>query len=154
MSRTRWLYYAAGAAMIGWGVYGLETHTSTTGLVHALRLMVLDVGGHDAVFAPVAFVLALLTQRLLPAWLRTPIRVGLAIGAVLILLALPEIRSPNKGRNSSILPLNYGRNLGVLLALVLVGVAVATVVNLVRHRRSVGTGRTPDALTRPVTKQQ
>ncbi len=133
MSRFRWLWYAPGIAMIAWGVRGLMTNTSTTALLHTLRLVVLNVGGHDVLFAPLAFALALLTGRL-PAVIRTPVRVGLAIGVVLTMLALPVILSDHRLRSPSVLPLPYERNLGILLGLVATAVVVSVVVRALRAR--------------------
>jgi hypothetical protein len=131
-SRWRWIWSALGVGMMAWGVWGLVTHTSTTALVHAARLFVIDVVGHDGLFAPVAFLVAWSTQRLLPPVVRTPVRTGLAVGGLLVLLAMPLILSDHRLRSSSVLPLPYGRNLAVLLVGVAAGVAVGVAVNSVR----------------------
>ena len=134
MSRYRWLWYAAGVAMIGWGARGLIGHVSTTGLTHTGRLFAIDIVVHDGLFAPVAFVVAYLTQRILPPLVRTPVRVGLAFGGVLVLLAMPVLLSDHRLRSPSVLPLPYGRNLIILLSGVLAGVIVSVAVNLVGAR--------------------
>jgi hypothetical protein len=132
--RLKSLWYVLGIGMIAWGAKGLLDNTSTKALIHALRLVVVDVIGHDGLFAPVAFVTALLTQRLLPPMVRTPVRVGLAISGVLVLLAMPLILSDRRLRTPSVLPLPYGRNLAILLAIVLAGVLVSVVVTALRSR--------------------
>lgn len=133
-ARSRWLWYLLGMGMIGWGAKGLVDHSTTGQLLHTGRLFVLALGGHDAVFAPVAFVVGYLTQRVLPPLIRTPVRVGFAVGGVLVLLAVPLIRSDHRLRNPSILPLPYERNLLLLLGGVAVGILVSIAVQLIRAR--------------------
>lgn len=132
--RARLLWYVVGAAMIGWGARGLVQHVSTTQLLHAGRLVVLDVGGHDGVFAPLCVVAGLLTERLAPRAFRTPLRIGLGVAVVLVVLALPSITSEHRLRNPSVLPLDYESNLAVLLGLVGAGVLVSGTVRLARER--------------------
>ena len=132
--RARYLWYVVGAAMIGWGGRGLLRHVSTAQLIHAGRLVVLDVGGHDGVFAPLCVVAGLVTERLAPRAFRTPIRIGLGISLVLVVLALPSITSEHRLRNPSVLPLDYESNLALLLGLVAVGVVVSGTVRLARER--------------------
>lgn len=134
-SRYRWIWYGGGLAMIAWGIRGLLQHTSTRGLTHAMRFAVIGLAGHDAVFAPAAFVLGYAAARLVPLRVRPPVQVGLAMSGVLVLLALPMIRSDHRQRTSSILPLPYERNLAILLALVLLGVVASIVVRVGQDRR-------------------
>lgn len=143
--RLRHLWYVLGAAAVGWGARGLVQHVSARQLAHAGRLLVLDVAGHDAVFAPLCVLAGLVTARVVPSALRVPLRVGLAAAAVLGALALPSITSEHRLRNSSVLPLDYERNLALLLGLVAVGVAAGAVVNVLqdRRRRAAERSRTP-----------
>lgn len=133
-SRWRWLWYGLGIGMIAWGARGLMMTTSTRQLIHAGRLVVLDVAGHDGLFAPIAFALGLASQRL-PHALKAPVRVGLALSGVLVLLAMPLILSDRRGgRNASILPLPYERNLAILIGCVALGVAASVILARVRSR--------------------
>lgn len=138
--KWRSLWYVLGVAMIAWGARGLLTTTSTRQLIHAGRLVVLDVGGHDGVFAPLAFVLGLASQRLLPLSWRAPVRIGLAFGGLLVILAMPVILSDHRGRTSSSLPLPYERNLVILLGFVALGVVASIGVRAIRARAQ---SRTP-----------
>lgn len=135
LSRFRWFWYAGGLAMIAWGALGLWQHGSTRDLTNALRFAVVGLAGHDAFFAPVAFVVAYATARLLPTVVRTPVRVGLAISVVLLFLAFPMIRSDNRLRSPSVLPLPYERNLAILLGLVFLGVVVGILAKVRQQRR-------------------
>lgn len=120
--------------MLGWGVQGLLQSVSMTQLVHAGRLFLLALGGHDGVFAPLCVVAGVVTERLAPRVLRTPLRVGLGFAVVIVVLALPSITSAHRLRNPSVLPLDYERNLAILLGLVALGVLVSAGVRLARER--------------------
>lgn len=121
--------------MVAWGVRGLLTQVSSPDLLHAARLAVLAVAGHDAAFAPLCVLVGAVTGRWAPSAVRTPLRVGLGLAVVLVVLALPSITSANRLRNPSVLPLDYGRNLAVLLGLVALGVVVSAARGLARERR-------------------
>ncbi|MFC9977969.1 hypothetical protein ACFVH6_44390 [Spirillospora sp. NPDC127200] len=103
--------YAAGGALIAYGGYGLASHVD-------LLDWAVWVGGavlvHDLVFAPAVLLAgAAVTHR------RT--RAALVVAGAVTLVALPMVlglgRRPD---NASILPLPYGRNLLIVLAVIAV----------------------------------
>ena len=141
MIRARYLWYVLGAGMIAFGLRGLLLHVSMPQLLHAARLLVIDVAGHDGLFAPLCVGAGVATARFVPRAARTAVRVGLALAVVLVLLALPSITSEHRLRNPSVLPLDYERNLGLLLGLVVVGVVTSTAFSAVQRRRAAGRGR-------------
>lgn len=76
-----------GVAAIGWGAYLLLEAAP-----HGLSTLVWLVAGPlvtDGLFAPVIGVVAVALARLLPHPARTPVMIGLAVTAVLGLLAIP-----------------------------------------------------------------
>lgn len=123
--KARHLWHVLGAGLLLWGFRGLLLDVPHAQVLHAARLLVIGVVGHDGFFAPACAALAVLTARAVPAVARTPVRVGLAFSVLLVLLALPSITSEHRLRNASVLPLDYERNLGLLLLAVAAGVALS-----------------------------
>lgn len=132
--RASHAWYAVGSLLLLWGLRGLVLHVHTAQLVHAARLVLLDVGGHDAAFAPACALVGWATARWLPPVARTPVRIGLCLVALFVLLALPSITSAHRLRNPSVLPLHYEQNIGLLVGLVVVGVLVTVMLRLARAR--------------------
>jgi hypothetical protein len=132
--RGRWILYALGTGMIAWGLRGLYVNTSHKALLHTVRFMVIGIIAHDGILAPSVFVLGLLAVRVLPQPAKLPAQVGLLVGGVLTILAIPVIRSPRRTDNTSINPLPYERNLTILLTGLAVGVLSAIVIRVWRDR--------------------
>jgi hypothetical protein len=80
---------------------------------------------HDLVLLPLAIMVGLLTVRYLPVWARAAVQSGLYASAVATALALPLVlgfgRMP---ANFTVLPLNYGRGLLILLGIIWIVAAV------------------------------
>jgi hypothetical protein len=134
--RLKHLWTVLGLGMVAWGAWGLVTSTSTRSLLHTGRFFVVGLAAHDGAFAPAAFAAGVLISRFVPRVVRTPVRVGLALAAVLTMLALPLILSTNRLRSPSVLPRDYERNLLVLLGLVAAGVVVSGLCAVIRQRRA------------------
>lgn len=132
--KARYLWYVLGVALISWGAQGLLLHVSTRQLLHAGRLFAVSLAGHDGVLAPLSILVGAATARWMPRVVRTPLRVGLGFSVVLVVLALPSITSEHRLRNPSVLPLDYERNLALLLGLVALGVVISAGVRLARER--------------------
>lgn len=98
------------------------------------------IGGlvvHDALLAPVVTVVALLLGRLLPRWLRGPISAALVLSGLVLVFSYPLLRAfGRRAANPSILPLDYGRNVVVVLAIVWVAALAVVGVRLVRRSRA------------------
>lgn len=125
--RLFWAGVVGGGGVVLVGLAGAWIDRADT---HPLQLAIWLGGAgvvHDALLAPVFVVVALLTTRL-PAWMRTPVRLGLAASALMTALAWPLVRqwgaSPS---NPSVLPLDYGRNLVAVLAAIWLAVAFVLV---------------------------
>jgi hypothetical protein len=88
---------------------------------------------HDGVWLPLVLLGGALLNRIVPARHRAPVRVAAIVVAALGLAALPlALGLGRTADNPSALPLDYGRN----LALVLLGVVVTTGVALLRRKDS------------------
>jgi hypothetical protein len=127
---TRWLLAVGGLVVMGAGVRLLvvETNPETPGQVAAWLAGAVVV--HDLLLAPLVLAVGL-ALRSLP--FRGPARGGLLVAGCLTLVALPPLLRPGTPRNPTVLPLDYGRHLTLLLAVVAAGaVAVALVSRLGR----------------------
>jgi hypothetical protein len=126
-----WLGAAAGLAFIVAGARGLLHDRAAT---QPSDLMTWFLGAgivHDAVIAPIAVLAAWITRRVVPAPARSPIRLGLAATALLVVLTWPLVQGwGRRAANPSALPLAYGRNLIatlIVLWAVVIGFAIARV---------------------------
>jgi hypothetical protein len=112
--------YAAGGALVAVGFWGLFTHAPDTHPLSWLAWFAGVVVAHDFVIVPVVLILATLVKRL-PAPYRTPVQAAAVIGGILALVSLPLVLGFGKSAgNPSQLPLSYGRNLLLLLAVIAV----------------------------------
>lgn len=116
-SRFRWLFYAVGAVMIGYGLLGLVTGESTSP-VQSVKLLVLAVVAHDLVLVPVIALLGVLCTRAVPARWRAPVQGAAFVALSVTLVALPLVgRFGARPDDPSHLPLDYTRGYLVLLGL-------------------------------------
>jgi hypothetical protein len=119
---------AAGTALIAYGLVGALSHSGAT---RPAQLAAWTIGAavlHDALLAPVVIAFGLATARWVPVTVRVPVRVGLALSGLVTALAWPYLRGyGHRASNPSALPFHYGRNLVIVLAVIWVSVAAATV---------------------------
>lgn len=120
-----WSCLIVGATTTAYGVAGAWGDRADT---HVVELAVWLAGAgivHDFLVAPVV-VLAAWLSGFLPRAARTPVRLGLAMSALVTVVFWPTVQGWGRATSvPSALPLDYGRNLVVLLAVVWVAVAVA-----------------------------
>ncbi|AGZ42965.1 hypothetical protein [Actinoplanes friuliensis] len=131
MKTARITLIASGTLVMAYAVSGALTDKDVK--FGALLFLVGVLVFHDALFLPLTIGAGELLGLLVPAGLRTPVRVAGVISLALTVVALPLVLG--RGRvadNPSILPLNYGRGLLVIFAVIWVAAAVAVVV---RRRR-------------------
>jgi hypothetical protein len=125
-----WLGLAAGWAVIAYGGWGFVDHVgrpSQTGW-----WVVGTALAHDALIAPVAVVVGIAITAVVPRWARGPVAGGLAVTAVVLAFSYPLLRHfGRRADNASILPLDYPRNVAIVLAAVWLVVGVS----LARRRR-------------------
>jgi hypothetical protein len=116
--------YAIGVALVAVGFGGLLAHAADTRPVGWLAWFAGAVVVHDFLFVPVVLLLAALVGRL-PVRYRTPVQVAAVLGGTITIVSLPLVLGFGKSAgNPSQLPLDYGRNLILVLAAIAVGTAV------------------------------
>jgi hypothetical protein len=120
------------ALLVGWAIVGFGVHSALRNAreSHPFALLVHVVTfdlGHDLIVAPVAFLVFWLAGRFLPERARGPVRAAIATSVLFSVFSVPLIhRWGKRPTNSSTLPLAYGRNLAIILALIW-GLAAVTV---------------------------
>jgi hypothetical protein len=139
---ARAVLLVVGVALIGVGGWVLTDTVSPTRYGGLLVWLIGAVLAHDAVIAPVVAGVALLVgrtgRRVRPAVIAI-VQVGVVVGVVLSLIAVPEIVAKARGpKNDTVLPFDYGARLGVawLVVAVLTALAVAGWVVLARRREA------------------
>jgi hypothetical protein len=114
----RWVVGALGLAMIGYAVAGAATDTGVNPVGHLVFLATVLIG-HDLILMPVALGVGALIARFAPVWARWPAQLALYASAILAFVALPfVIGAGRRPDDPSALPLDYGRGLLILLAVV------------------------------------
>lgn len=121
-----WLLIAFGA----WSALNDSTDAHPFALV--VHVVAFNLG-HDVIVAPLVFAAIWVVGRLVPSPARGPIRAASAVSAILVSYPLVR-RWGQRPTNSSTLPLEYGRNLVVILAGVWVLAGAAVVLRAVRSR--------------------
>lgn len=123
--KRRWLLYLLGAGTAFWGVIGLIRDADRTDPINWAIFFVGAILGHDLLIAPLVLLTAWFGVRRIPSPYRAPVQAGAIVSGALTLLALPVVLG--LGRRADVpsqLPLPYGRNLLILLAMIWAGVAV------------------------------
>ena len=136
----RWLFLVPGFAAVAFGAVGL-LRDDRVPLPAWLAWFVGSALVHDLVIAPLVIAVGALLARVLPRAARPPVVVGLVVSGVLTLVALPFILDLGTSREPGFLPLDYGRNLLLLIAGVMaVAVGWAVVASVRARRRSAQAG--------------
>ncbi|MEU6424364.1 hypothetical protein ABZ860_00595 [Microbispora sp. NPDC046973] len=136
MNAPRLLGYGLGGGLIVTGLAGLVVDARLTDpLGWALWFGGLIVA-HDGVLVPLVLLTGVAVGRMRAP---SPVRAGLTVAAVLSLLALPMVTGfGRRADNPSLLPLDYGRNLLVVLGLVALVTALAAIAVRLRAKRRRG----------------
>lgn len=135
--RLFWASVVVGWAMIAFGVAGMVSQRADTRPAALARLLFGLVAVHDLVAVPVVLGLGVLVARWVPGPLRASVQGGLVASAVVSLFAWPLVRGYGRTPdNASALPLDYGRGLVILLAVIWAVAAVAGSRSWLRRRRS------------------
>lgn len=133
----RWLFLAPGFAAVAWGAYGL-LRDDRVPLPAWLAWFIGSALVHDLLIAPLVIVIGAVLTRFLPRPARTPVVVGLVVSGFLALVALPFILDRTTSQEPGFLPLDYGRNLLLMVAGIMAVAVVWAVVASVRARRQAG----------------
>lgn len=130
-----WIGLLAGGAIFAFGLFGLLRNASTTipsdWFTYVAGALIL----HDALLVPAVIVVGILLSRLAPAAMRSGLQGTLAVCGAVALMSVPVVLA--KGRaadNPSLLPHDYAANLAIVLAVILAGGVLVTVVRAVRAR--------------------
>lgn len=99
------------------------------------RWLVSGVLAHDAVIAPTVFLLGAVTVRLAGPRTRQALAAILLIGGSVLIVGLPDVLRKGHNANSTVTPLNYTRNLLIVLLAVVAGVVLTTAASALRQRR-------------------
>lgn len=130
---------AAGVPLMAIGIAGIVEHPDTTPIANFLRFFAGGVVFHDALVAPLAAVVGVVVLRRAHPAVRAPLRAALFTSAVVAAIAWPALRGYGRDQvpdNTSVQPLDYGRALTLVLAVVwLVGAAWALASFLLSRRR-------------------
>jgi hypothetical protein len=86
----------------------------------------------EALLMPLALGIGWLLARRLAPPARVPVQAGLVVAGVLSVVAIPVLFGPGVPNNPTVLPLDYWRNLVLVLLVVAVMTAVAVVVRVRR----------------------
>jgi hypothetical protein len=125
-----------GVGVLAYGAWGIMTDSVITARVEIGQWLVAAVIAHDALLAPVVFLLCAAAFRVTGARLRGRLAAGLLIGGSLVLIAIPGLTQQGRNVNRTVLPLDYARNLGVLLAALAAALLLLSALDAVRARRS------------------
>jgi len=134
-SRLFWGGLIVGWAMIGYGVRGVFVDSAATRPTDLARWVVGAALVHDALIAPLAFGIGWLVTRALPRRIANPVKAGLGASAVLIVFSWGLVRG--YGRRATVpsaLPLDYGRNLVLGLAVIWIVVVAVVATASIRTR--------------------
>ena len=116
--------------LVGWAIIAFGVHSALGDArdAHPFALAVHIVSFdlvHDLVIAPVLFLGAWAIGKAVPAVASGPVRTAAAATVLYIAIAYPLVRRwGRRETNSSTLPLNYGRNLTIVIAVVWLVAAV------------------------------
>jgi hypothetical protein len=121
------------------------------------RWLLGGVLAHDAVIAPAVFVLGALIARWSPARVRQALAAILLIGGSVLIVGWPEVLRKGRGANPTVGPLDYGRNLLIVLVAVICGVVlIATAPSVAarsRRRRAEKASKAREAAARAEAKR-
>ena len=136
--RKRWFLPAL---VIGWGLIAfgawsaLRDPDDANPLALVVHLVAFDLG-HDLIVAPALLVGGWLIGRLLPPSLRGPVRAAGAASALVVVFSVPLVkRWGQRPTNSSTLPLDYGRNVVIVIVAIWSIAAITVITRALRAKR-------------------
>ncbi|MGJ4845418.1 hypothetical protein [Leifsonia sp. Le1] len=140
MTGARRLVAAVGIALIGCGVVFFAIDLTIGEIAGVVVWLAGAVIIHDAVLVPVVTAVDAVLRRAgrrLPSAVVMVVELGLAVGALLTAMVVPEVIAQARGpRNPTVVPGDYGQRLAVLWVAIVVLVALASAVIGWRARRS------------------
>jgi hypothetical protein len=125
----------AGLALIGYGARGVITGGIATAPRDTARWLVAGVLGHDLLLAPLVAAVGWTVHHAVPARWRPFVHSGLFVAGTVVLVAIPVLTGRGGHGNASSNPLDYRRNLVIVLAAVAAGTALVALVSGRRRDR-------------------
>jgi len=120
-----------GAALLAWGAYVMFDTVRATRIPGVALWVIAAIILHDAILAPIVFMLGVVISRAGHRFGGTVVVViegFVVVGSIMALIVVPAMIATNyKPDNPTVLPLNYGFNLAVffvVLAVVAAGLSV------------------------------
>jgi hypothetical protein len=131
-----WGALALGWVVLAYGIWGVFADAGRTSPLQLAGYVVGFAVVHDVVVVPIAVAAGWLAARWLPEVSRGPLCGALALSALVIVFAYPLVRRLGaRPTNSSALPLDYSRNLAVVLGAVWLVAGLIVLARIVRRRR-------------------
>jgi len=127
---------ALGVGVLGYGVFGLLTEHAISDPADVGEWLVAGLLGHDAVLAPLVFLLCAAAYRFTGARWRGRLAGLLLVDGSLILISVPALLQQGRNPNKTVLPLDYARNLGASLLVLVAAVMLYSGLDAVRRRRA------------------
>lgn len=138
--KTRILLGVVGLVFVGLGGYALIQGVNSDSYPNIAVWLVGALVLHDGVLAAIVAVAGWLLTRLLPDVIRPIVQAGLVVGGILVLLAIPVLSGGGKDpANPTILPLNYTRNIVIILIIVSLITGILIVTRLLTRRQNSST---------------
>jgi hypothetical protein len=130
-----WIGLLVGWSILGYGLWGFWGHAAATHPHRTVWWILGSAVAHDAVVAPVVTIIGLLLIRFLPRGVNGPVAGGVAASGVVLAFSYPLLRHfGRRADNPSILPLDYPRNVALLLVAIWTVVSVVLLVRRGRRR--------------------
>lgn len=128
-----------GGAIFAFGLFGLLRNARATIPSDWFTYLLGSLIVHDALLVPAVLLVGFLLSRFTPAAIRSGLQGTLAVCGVVALMSVPVVMAEGRrADNPSLLPHDYGRNLAIVLALILAAGMVLTVVRAASARRRAG----------------
>jgi hypothetical protein len=137
MKAWRIILATLGILVVLYGITNLLIHIANPNLVLVAIWLVSALLIHDLILAPAVVGVGWLLRRFVPDRPRRFLQVGLIIGAIVTLLAIPMIyRRGSQPPQKTLLIQNYGANLALLLGIIAALTVAAYAVRVVRDQSS------------------
>lgn len=131
-----WAGLAIGGAVMAYAVWGIFEHRDGTNPPALAKWVIGSALVHDGLVAPLVVVVGIGLGLILPLRVRGPVRGAVALSLLVTIFSIPLLRTFGQhGDNSSTLPLDYGRNLVIVLALVWLAAGLVVGWRVARERR-------------------
>ena len=131
MRSIRLVLLGVGVLLLAWGAFVMFDSVRLTRIPGVALWIAAAIVLHDAILAPIVFACAIALRRVGRRTTGTVIAIvqgAIVVGSIVSLIAVPTIVAKNFApANPTVLPLNYGLNLGIfwlVLAVLTVGLSV------------------------------